>query len=378
MSTTLPLPLARRPSTIISECRGLSVQQKCNVINAFWPHLKLEPEDYVGDEYVDLFDFLEKTFQSLRQHRAAFVLRGIEDLIVLIKLLCANRRSVKEDIVKEVENSYLNAPVNAVLRSIELASRVWLGIHISCGSLSVGPGHPQDTPAEWQNNQTLEALVVSQFSQRRTRMATEDFPLDDSFTAVNIKKICRLYIRWTDNLIDHLQLKGSRGQRTLSVYRHKICLVNHLKDPSLVGFSSDILEEAIRTFDLLFPFGDSQTAEFLEAEGVHFYTILGCGQPRPIDLGEFQYWRNNLVRLWKLLNGPPESLAQTLFDTRNISQFATLWVAIVGVFSLTIIFGILATVYSIKQYYLAIASYNLALALACHEFPELAGYCVKT
>jgi hypothetical protein len=79
--------------------------------------------------------------------------------------------------------------------------------------------------------------------------------------------------------------------------------------------------------------------------------------------------------LLKLLNGPPETVGQMMLDTRNASQFTTLWVAIFGVFLLTILFGILATVYSIKQYHIAVLSYNLAVAVTCVEHPEMQHYC---
>jgi hypothetical protein len=79
--------------------------------------------------------------------------------------------------------------------------------------------------------------------------------------------------------------------------------------------------------------------------------------------------------LLELLNGPPETVGQMMLDTRIASQFTTLWVAIFGVFLLTILFGILATVYSIKQYYIAVLSYNLAVAVTCVEHPEMQHYC---
>ena len=75
------------------------------------------------------------------------------------------------------------------------------------------------------------------------------------------------------------------------------------------------------------------------------------------------------------LGGPPETIGQTLRDTRNFGEFVTIWVAIFGVFILTILFGILSTVYSVKQYLIAVKSYELSLALACLENPTLDGFC---
>lgn len=345
-------------------------------MNAFWPYLQISTVDYVDDEYIDLCSFIETTFKSLHKHRTSFVLHDSSGLLAVVKVLREAPQGTKQALVNEVQKFHPNTSVNAVRRSLELTVRLWLGINISSAGLAVGPSYPGDTRIDWPDSQSLEGLIAKQFTQKPFWSATDDFAMDDSFTAVNLKNICRLHIRWTDNLVDHLQLKGRRGQRILSIYRHKICLVNHLRDPKLTVINPDILEEAIRTLDLLFPFGDTPTAEFLQAEGVHIYSIPPCNATQSIDLGDFKYWRNNLMQLLKLLNGPPETVTQTLLDTRNVPQFATLWVAIVGVFSLTIIFGILATVYSIKQYGVAVASYKLAVALACREFPELPGYCL--
>lgn len=139
---------------------------------------------------------------------------------------------------------------------------------------------------------------------------------------------------------------------------------------------ADILDEAIRTIDLLFPFGDPKTEYFLEEEKVQFYCVDPSERPRATSLDDFQYWRSNIAQLLALLNGPPETVVQTLLDTRNLGQFATIWLAIIGVFVTTILFGVLATVYSVKQYRLALKSYELSLAVACIEHgPSLSKYC---
>jgi NhaP-type Na+/H+ and K+/H+ antiporter len=104
---------------------------------------------------------------------------------------------------------------------------------------------------------------------------------------------------------------------------------------------------------------------------------------RDHDLHDFKYWRNELAALIYLFDGPPETALQTLRDTRNVSQWVTIWVAVFGIFILTIVFGVLATVYSVKQYKLAVESYKLSgkafelsLAQACHQnSAPLPGFC---
>ncbi|CBX98744.1 hypothetical protein IAQ61_007635 [Plenodomus lingam] len=349
----------------------LSHNRKCDLINGFWPYLGLKVEDYIEEDYVDFLGYIDAVGTGLWPYRQSFAIQDVKGLLVIVANLRRYQNSVRETLVGEVmKNLSTSTTPEHVARSLEIAARLWLGINVASKSLSVGPNYPRGSRIEWPADRTLAEVISKQLSNKASWAPIDEFSLDESFTAVNLKNICRLRIQWTHNLADHLRMKGLRGRRSLFIYRHKILLVNHLRDPNPTIIDPSILEEAIRTLDLLFPFGDSKSADFLETEGVHFYSI-SSGGPRPYDLDEFIHWRNHLAQLLRILHGPPETATQTLTDTRNLSQFATLWVAIFGVFALTILFGILATVYSIKSYRVALGSYNLALTAACHEFPVL-------
>jgi hypothetical protein len=346
---------------------SLKPERKLAIINTFWPDLNLQERHYIEEDYATIFEFWGKTLQSLHPHALKFATQDWDGLLSIVASLRANRTVAKRAIIRDIKKVYLNTSDAAITRSIDLAARLWVGMNICSKSLSVGPRNPRDWRIEWQDDQSLNQIIADQFPQRQKKTAFIDITFDDSFTAANLKNICRLRIRWTDNLRDHLKLEGPRGQRCLSIYRHKLYLVNHRigLEPTIIP--ADILDEAIRTLDLLFPFGDPKTEALLEGEKVKFWTISPYESPRATELDEFKYWRNNLVQLATLFNGPPETVMQTLFDTRNISQFATLWVAIFGVFFLTIMFGVLSTVYSIKQYRVAVKSYELSLAQACQQ-----------
>jgi hypothetical protein len=131
----------------------------------------------------------------------------------------------------------------------------------------------------------------------------------------------------------------------------------------------------------LLPYGDSATIKLLEQSKI--VPDVPLERRDTYDLEEFTHWRGNLMQLFDHLHGPPESLFQTLRDTRNLSQWATIWVAIFGIFILTLVFGILTTVYSISQYRIAVDSFNLtlrsyelSLALACQQRTgPLPGFC---
>lgn len=349
---------------------ALNTKQKCLVINAFWPHLNLGEEDYIAENYTAFFEYISKTLQVLSPHEDKFAAQELGSLLSIICTLRAMSTSTRDEIIGNVKKRYLNTQDDNIARSVELSLRFWLGINVNSKGLSVGPRVSRDSRIEWQDEDSVSQMVSSQFRTGEVKSVSCEFLLESSLTAVNLKNICRLHIRWTNNLADHLKLEGQRGKRSLSIYRHKICLVNHRKEPDLTVIPAEILDEAIRSLDLLFPFGDAKTEEFLASENVQLHNADPFDLTPASELNDFKFWRRNMAQLLNLLNGPPETLAQTLLDTRNLSQFATLWVAIFGVFFLTILFGILSTVYAIKQYRIALKSYQLSLAMACVQMPS--------
>ncbi|KAH7360028.1 hypothetical protein BKA66DRAFT_573773 [Pyrenochaeta sp. MPI-SDFR-AT-0127] len=362
----------------LADTLHLTRARKCATINALWPHLNLVEQDYIEDDYAALFEFFGRTLQGLHPHSSKFAIQEWSGLFDISASLSANRSVAREALIGDVKKRYLNTEDAAIARSIELVVRLWLGLNICSKGLSVGPANPRESRIDWEDGQSFNALVATQFPQGPSKGTATNVQFDDSFTAVNLKSICRLHLRWTDNLTDHLKLEGPRGQRSLSIYQHKICLVNHWKATETALIPTDILDETIRTLDLLFPFGDPKTNAFLEEEDIQFWSISrGLSETsRATKLDEFRYWRSRLAQLSNLFHGPPETVMQTLLDTRNITQFATLWVAIFGVFFLTIIFGVLSTVYSVKQYRVAMKSYELALAQACQQASKpLQGFC---
>jgi hypothetical protein len=353
----------------------LRTDRKCVLINTLWPHLHMTEQDYIEEDYTAFFDFIGRILQSLHPHASKFVIQDLDGLLSIVSKLRASLAVTRKELTADLKRDYLNTSDASITRSMELVGRFWLGINLRSNSISVGAWSPRDTCIDWQDEQTLDEEIVNSFEQKAAQVLYDDSPLDESFTAANLKFICRLKLRWTDNLIDHLRLEGPRGKRSLSIYRHKISLINHQKDVN-PAIPKDVLDEAIRTLDLLFPFGDPRSEQLLEEEGVQLHIISPKHAKAATDVNDFRYWRKNIAQLLKLLNGPPETVAQQLLDTRNLSQFATLWVAIFGVFFLTILFGILATVYSVKQYYVAVKAYELSLSLACRQEPDLPRFCV--
>ncbi|CAN9271764.1 unnamed protein product [Alternaria sp. RS040] len=362
---------------LFSDIQDLETTQKCALINAFWPHLSISESDYFEDEYAALFAYWGDTLRSLRPFGHEFATEEWDGILAILTQLSFGRDIRREALVSELRKNYQNTSDKAIACSVELAVRLWIGINVRSKGLFVGPEKSKVSYIRWQNDQSLKETVAAPFMNNRKKARSAPiFLFDDSFTAVGLKDICRLEILWTDNLADHLRLHGSRGERQLSVYKHKICLINHRKEPEPMLIPKDLLDETICTLDLLFPEGDEPTETFLNDEKVQMWIENSIDIPQAIEVDDFEFWRSRLSQLLSLFYGPPETVRQTLLDRRNTAQFATIWVAIFGVFFLTILFGVLSTVYSAKQYSVAVDSYKFAIAQACQQTSQpLPGYC---
>lgn len=349
---------------------SFDASQKCTLINAFWPHLNLSKRDYLGQQYEALLRSWEETLQELYSFRHDFAIQEWNDMLEIIGCL----DNVPDDDNDDDDDD--DDPIkDAITCSMDLAVRLQTGVNVrSIGLLRIPP---QESCIEWGLYQSLGEAIGSGFDRYKEMAHSEHHTsFDESFTVTGLMDRCRLKIVWTSSLTDHLKLLGPRGKRELLIYKHKISLVNHWKDPSHRYLPGGLLHDTLRTLDLLFPMHDRHILAFLEEENVQMLIEDPLETLRPTRLNELSYWNNRLARLLRLYDGPPESRLQTLLDTRDTAQFATLWVAVFGVTSLTILFGILSTVYSAKQYHVARDSYKLALAQACHQTsPPLPGYC---
>ncbi|PSN65429.1 hypothetical protein BS50DRAFT_58462 [Corynespora cassiicola Philippines] len=353
---------------------NLDQRSKSHLINVFWPHIQLTEINFVSDDYIVFFDFIGKTLQDLRRHAAHYADQQLDDLLATIEKLRKDHEMTRSEIVAAVQRDHINVDEKLIRCSIELAAYLWSGIYIRSKDSTVGNQVSQETRINWPSDQSLARAIAECFKVEKPRSSGKGLALDGSLTAIKLRDQRGVEIIWTDNLADHLKLHGQRKDRSLTVFRQKSLLINHRLAANPI-IPIEVLDEAVRTLDLLFPLGDEKTAAFLKTSGVHLNVAGASSLQQAGARTEFKYWKDEILQLNRILEGPPETIGQTLRDTRNFGEFVTIWVAIFGVFILTILFGILSTVYSVKQYLVAVKSYELSLALTCLENPTLDGFC---
>ena len=121
----------------------------------------------------------------------------------------------------------------------------------------------------------------------------------------------------------------------------------------------EVLNEAVRTLNLLFPISDPATEKVLMKHypRIRFHVDEPYEGPRSLNVFDYDVWRDRLLELYEdVYQSPPASWAQLWKDDRNPQQFWTFWIALFILF-LTIVStfaSIAQTVYSALAYYSAL------------------------
>lgn len=180
--------------------------------------------------------------------------------------------------------------------------------------------------------------------------------VDMKFSAAYLVRVCGMSIQWTDCLSDHLAT-DSQG-KVLTIYKHKIFLPNHLKSNEPYPILRSVLEEALDTLNLLFPFGDAATRQLLAREKqLGFYGLGGCKRDRDLNIQRYRHWREELDSLVDSFNRPPRTWKQLVTDRRNPKDYITFWLTVmVALMTVVRIPGnIISAMFAVKAYQVQLA-----------------------
>jgi hypothetical protein len=121
-----------------------------------------------------------------------------------------------------------------------------LTLNTNSPDVALGPVFADDVVVEWREDMSLESLLQTQFVRCTRKYSLKAHTkIDPTFTAAYLMNTCGLSLQWTDNIASHLKFDLKR--LVLSVYRHKICLVNHLNNQQCSPFPEDLLDEMLDT-----------------------------------------------------------------------------------------------------------------------------------
>lgn len=364
-------------------------------VTRLWPGVK--SSDITQEHYTDYLDFTDaeiRIFKSVCPEPSPF--KDFSDVLRLISLFQQEvnlTRQRAEELATPIlppggcDASAQNADV--VWRCVELAVRLWSTLNIrvpfdaSCAPTSratpaVFPGQESYI---WVDDSPLQEFILGNFKSRGSGqpqiIPSSSAPrLVPSCTMAYLAQAYDIRPHWTSNLADHLKFEAD--SRTITVYEHKIFLWNHLRSkkprndrngPPILPWS--VVNEAMDTLNLLFPFGDDATEALLRREGkdASFYRLGSCKGDRQFEMSRYEYWRDELEEIAAVVSQPPRGRAQFLLDREgtNSRDVWTFWtamgfgaLALIGVGS-----GMYSAVYARAAYDVGLLQYQLALAQAC-------------
>ena len=363
-------------------------QNQAKLVSAFWPGTLRRPDEFSG-----FFRYFDERIALLKWpysvDETQFAAHTFDELIAIVKTMWIQKNSSRKEILTFIKQLQVfrnkGSTDSQILNSMAVAACLWLTIEVRISDHPYGPASGTFEHAVWGPTDTLVDVARQRFQTSKFSPTAREARLDPGFTAKNLIDICGMRVAWTDNLIDHLyydpspvprswwrfwQYQGSGG--TVCIYPHKLCLASHYDTTDVYG--KDLLEEAMKSLDLLFPFGDSQTRKFLSGEGHPFFLAETHNFPRTMDLGDFSFWRRRIVILYDAFNAPPSRVHQMWKDKRNPMQWWTFWLAGFLVI-LTVIFGSISVYTSFKSVELAKLAYRLSLLQACDQNTTIRQIC---
>lgn len=332
----------------------MSQDEKHALVSCLWPHLKGQPRVASDENYEQYLSFVSGELAELERCKDDFAAQNFHSMFAIIEQLRGG--ATKSEIAQILQNQFLNVQTTVVMRSMELAARLWLTIDVRSTGYDVGPVHPEDESLHWSNDINLRTAVQMGFDEigATENADTRIKNFDPSLSVINLVNFQGIRVCWTDNLLDHLRLESE----SLFIYRHKMCLENHLRSGSVGIVPAAVLEEAIDTLNLLFA-RDWRTRAFLNTEKQSFYSVGNCGREIVYAIEHYRIWSGRLLALSDLADRQPSTLRQLWMNRRNVDRWFAFWsqtcsiaVAVIGIV-ITTIASVVGTFYTAKQYEIA-------------------------
>ena len=350
---------------------SLPTEVQLYIKEAFWPRSKSSLP-----EYSSYFRYFQWTVSILTWpqgvfDRHQFAAQTYADLTTIVRSMKLNADHSRVSIASELRQDFPNCSRAQILRSMDLTIRLWLTVYMRSDDCPVGPALSDITQTSWPDGVSLRRLLQGIFEPNLLQARVHHARIDPSFTVKKLRKLCRVNVQWTANLMDHL--KYDRATSTLYLFPHKSCLMSHLESCDVLPKA--LVAETVQTLDLLFPFGKESTRKYLDENSQTFYRTSSPDLSRPTDFQEFHYWRKRLIELHDVYNDKPKSILQMWYDRRNPIQWWTFWLA-AAIAIITIIFGVISAYTGFKQVSLAQKSFDLALLQACSQ-QDLPGVCKR-
>jgi hypothetical protein len=341
----------------VQDLRELKSPDIRSFVRKFWALSNIDADRF--DEFAStaFLKYVADELERVRHHRSLFAVQDFNGTFAIVQNIAANPSRPYRDVLADLSTQYLNVTPEAIRRSIELSFRLWLTLNTSSTDVRVGAETTESSPIDWDLDISLEQLLKNQIvSPSMTPRQEDPSRFDAGFTVAYLVNTCGMRLQWSDDIASHLNFDQRR--LVLTVYRHKACLISHLESSQYCPIPKEVLEELLKTLELLFPFGDDATKRLLSREGQQsLYTLGTYGTDDDLDLSHYKYFGAKLGRLMLSFDGTSRTWKQLAFDRRNKLEWSAFWVTVM-VALLTVISipcNIIQATYSVKAYHATLA-----------------------
>ncbi|KAF4951250.1 hypothetical protein FSARC_12977 [Fusarium sarcochroum] len=227
------------------------------LLRTIWPELCVDGSNF-QKHYSHILEYFDNELNIIRDNGDFYAVQSAHSICTLIQEMKTLDVITRRQILSTARERIPRLPVadDKLLRSIDVAIRLWLTIDISSSNFG------RDNILSWRSDQTLQDLIHSHFKdKRRTKYPRTENRINPHLTAEFLNSNFGYTITWTHSLADHLAIDWK--YKVITIYEHKICLYNHMRFPGSSIVPQDVIEEAVDTMNLLFPFQDDATKRFL-------------------------------------------------------------------------------------------------------------------
>lgn len=152
-----------------------------------------------------------------------------EDLMHIRDIVFKSRMEPRSVVRAHIRPSLANEDDISLDRIVDLTVRLWLMINVRDDGLSMSLWRPQQS-ARWDESDSLDTFLAHQFPISTTKLDLKQSRLEMTFTVAYMVRTCKLQVKWTDDLVNHLRLDRKPGSKELFIFPHKAFLVAHLKN----------------------------------------------------------------------------------------------------------------------------------------------------
>jgi hypothetical protein len=202
----------------------LSDDVRETLLDKLWPLAvhTLHPPQSLNDFEAYLRLFSQECRPAFRDQHA---IESYGDMFFILEIVRGNPVATLAQLRALIANANasLAADEQKLSTSIELVVRLWFMINIRI-TMPSWPHLPY-TSIPWPDNQSLAAVLHSRVSQPSTTQLTTQGNFFEYFNVFDMRRMAGFRVQWTNDLLDHLVVKGS----SVYLYYH-VSVLKRLED----------------------------------------------------------------------------------------------------------------------------------------------------